>query len=404
MAKVTTTIKLLFVDLNQSKAELFAQMTQENTNLANYLLSIPLSERRKLTTAKVVTHLMSAVANQTIRHTTSNTGKKVKKYKVLPPEINKQNWSVHKIGDTYSLSFPTIKGTKRVPVGVASHHWQLVLDALVRDDKNLEKGSVKIIKHQRLWYAFVSITQEVPEVETTNRVGCDRGQNNLAVVAPSKGFGKFFSGKEVKHRRRYFQKRRESLQKAKKFRALKRWNKKERKWMEAVNHTVSRRIVRFAVVHNADVVIEDLEGCGKTMKQRHELRADAGESRQSWAYYSLEQKLSYKLVQAGLHLVKRPAPYTSKSCSTCGTLGNRHRHDFNCPHGHYHNADLNASRNLAQWDGFSCSLELQKAMSAMDIAASENGSLGTTPNSMNALPLTGQRTRRENPPTLTNEA
>jgi IS605 OrfB family transposase len=396
MVKVTTTIKLKFVALNQTKAELFAQMTQENTSLANYLLSIPLTERRKLTTAHVVTNLMSALANQTIRHTTSNAGKKIKKYKTLPPEINKQNWSVHKVGDTYSLSFPTIKGTKRVPVSVAYHHWQPILDALVCDDKSLEKGSLKIIKHRSKWYAFVSITQEVPEVETTNIIGCDRGQNNLAVIAPSIGFGKFFSGKQVKHRRRYFQKRRESLQKAKKFRALKRWNKKEQKWIEAVNHTVSRRIVRFAVVHNADVVIEDLEGCRKTMKQKHEQRADAGESRQSWAYYSLEQKLGYKLAQVGLHLIKRPAPYTSKSCSTCGTLGNRHRHDFNCPHGHYHNSDLNAGRNLAQWDGFSCSLELQKAMSAMDIAASENGWFGNTLDSMNALPLTGQGTRQEN--------
>ncbi len=400
MAKVTTTIKLKFVSLNQSKAELFAQMTEENTSLANYLLSIPLPERRKLTTAHVVTNLMSALANQTIRHTTSNAGKKVKKYKTLPPEINKQNWSVHKVGDTYSLSFPTIKGTKRVPVGVTYYHWQPILDALVCDDKSLEKGSIKIIKHRSKWQAFVSITQEVPEVETTNRIGCDRGQNNLAVVAPIMGFGKFFSGKEVKHRRRYFQKRRESLQKAKKFRALKRWNKKEQKWMEAVNHTVSRRIVRFAQFHNADVVVEDLENCRHTMKQKRSSRADAGESRQSWAYYSLEQKLDYKLAQVGLHLIKRPAPYTSRSCSTCGTLGNRHRHDFNCPHGHYHNSDLNAAHNLAQWDGFSCSLELQKAMSAMDVAASENGWFGNTPNSMNALPLTGLRTRWENPTPL----
>ncbi len=151
MAKVTTTIKLKFVSLNQSKAELFAQMTEENTSLANYLLSIPLPERRKLTTAHVVTNLMSALANQTIRHTTSNAGKKVKKYKTLPPEINKQNWSVHKVGDTYSLSFPTIKGTKRVPVGVTYYHWQPILDALVCDDKSLEKGSIKIIKHRSKW-------------------------------------------------------------------------------------------------------------------------------------------------------------------------------------------------------------------------------------------------------------
>lgn len=377
MTKVTTTIKLKFLDLNQSKAELFAQMTEENTDLANWLLSIPLPERRKLTTAKVVTRLMSALANQTIRHTTSGTSKKVKNYKTLPPEINKQNWSLHKIGDTYSLSFPTAKGVKRVPICVAYHHWKPILDALLEEDKRVEKGSVKIIKHRNKWYAFVSITQEVPEVVATKRIGCDRGQNNLAVVAPAQGFGKFFNGQAVKHRRRQFQKRRESLQKAKKFRALKQWDKKEQKWMDAVNHTCSRRIVRFAQFHNADVVVENLEGCRKTMKQKRVNRADAGESGQSWAYYSLEQKLGYKLVQAGLHLIKRPAPYTSKSCSTCGTLGKRYKHDFNCVHGHYHNADFNAGRNLSQWDGFSCSLDLQKAVSVMGTADTENGLLDT---------------------------
>ncbi|WP_226585058.1 zinc ribbon domain-containing protein [Microseira wollei] len=117
--------------------------------------------------------------------------------------------------------------------------------------------------------------------------------------------------------------------------------------MEAVNHTISRRIVRFAEYHNADVVIEDLEGCRNTMKQSQKNRFDHGESRHAWAYYSLEQKLDYKLALKGLKLIKRPDRYTSKSCSTCGTIGNRKKHDFNCPLGHHHNADLNAALNLA---------------------------------------------------------
>ncbi|HAZ46125.1 MAG TPA: hypothetical protein DDW76_33545 [Cyanobacteria bacterium UBA11369] len=211
----------------------------------------------------------------------------------------------------------------------------------------MDKGSAKLIKHRNNWYAYISVTLEVPEVKTTNYIGCDRGQNNLAVVAPAIGFGKFFKGKEVKHRRRYFQKRRHSLQSAKKFRALKKWNKKERRWMDAVNHTISRRIVRFAEYLNANLVVEDLEDCRSTMKQSRKNRADSGESRHSWAYYSLKQLLDYKLALLGLKLIKRPAPYTSKSCSTCGTLGQRKKHDFNCPHDRYHNADLNAARNLA---------------------------------------------------------
>ncbi|MFB2983801.1 hypothetical protein [Microseira sp. BLCC-F43] len=111
MSQVTITLKLKFSALNLAKAVMFNEMTEENTRLANWLLTIPLPERRKLTTAKIETSLMSALANQTIRYTTSGTGKKVKQYKSLPPEINKQNWSIHKVGETYSLSFPTIKGT-----------------------------------------------------------------------------------------------------------------------------------------------------------------------------------------------------------------------------------------------------------------------------------------------------
>ncbi|GET36898.1 hypothetical protein [Microseira wollei] len=111
MSCVTITLKLKFSHLNQVKAKMFGEMSSENTRLANWLLTIPLPERRKLTTAKVETSLMSAIANQTIRHTTSGVGKKVKQYKSLPPEINKQNWSIHKVGETFSLSFPSIKAT-----------------------------------------------------------------------------------------------------------------------------------------------------------------------------------------------------------------------------------------------------------------------------------------------------
>jgi hypothetical protein len=113
------------------------------------------------------------------------------------------------------------------------------------------------------------------------------------------------------------------------------------------------------------------------MKQSKKNRSDNGESRHAWAYYSLEQKLDYKLALKGLKLIKRPAAYTSKSCSTCGTLGNRKGHHFNCPNGHYHNADLNAARNLAQWDGFSCPLNLERDAVVIAVSGLEDGVLGT---------------------------
>ncbi len=381
MPSVTRTIKLKFVNLNRCKAHLFENMTAENTRIANELLSLPLKERRKMTTAKIVSELKSALINQTIRHTTSPTGRKTKQYKVLPIEVNNQNWKLTKKGNTYSISFPTTKGEKRVPIDVASAHWQLLLEGLL--DGTVKGGSFKLIKHRNKWYVYLSVVEDVPEIIAQKRIGCDRGQNNLAVVASKKGFGQFFKGQEVMHRRRQFQRRRKQLQSAKKFRALKKWDKKERRWIEAINHTISRRIVRFAEDHQADVVIEDLEGCRDTMKQRKQSRSDSGQSRHSWAFYSLEQKLDYKLAQKGLSLIKRPAPYTSKSCCTCGVLGDRKRHHFSCPNGHSHNADLNASRNLAQWDGFSCDLSLKKGDFVMDSSDLNHGLLGTAPHFMN---------------------
>lgn len=76
-------------------------------------------------------------------------------------------------------------------------------------------------------------------------------------------------------------------------------------------------------------------------------------------------------------VIKVPAAYTSKTCSTCGTLGNRKKHDFNCPNGHYHNADHNAAVNLARWIGFTCDLNLKETLSAMESVDSGYAVLGT---------------------------
>lgn len=61
MAQVTTTLKLKFFDLNQVKANMFADTVAASTQLANELLRVPFAERKKLTTAQVVTPLKSAL-------------------------------------------------------------------------------------------------------------------------------------------------------------------------------------------------------------------------------------------------------------------------------------------------------------------------------------------------------
>ena len=382
---ITRTLKLKFHNLNAVKAQIFAETTAACTELANELIKLPIKERKKLTTAKVVTPLKSALANQVIRQVKGKAGKKTKAFKLLPPEINYQNWRLFKQGDTYSVSFPTIQGIKRVPIEIKSHHWQSLLDRLLEGDETISKGTLKLYQKKGKWFALVSLSEEVPETNSSNRVGIDRGQNQLATAVPKQGFGLLFSGKEVKSRRRRFQQRRQQLQKAKKYRALKKLEQKEQRWMRAVNHTISRRIVNFADWLDADLFLEDLSGCRQTMKQSKKQRSDNSQSRHAWAYYDFQMKLEYKQAMNGRQVHYRPPHYTSKTSSVNGELGKRNGNWFKCTSGAILQSDFNAARNLAIWDNRICSLDSRKTTDVMPVVNSKNGVIGSPPNLMNAV-------------------
>lgn len=80
-----------------------------NTALANEVLAKPKKERKALTTAAFRdVELGSAWVNQTLR--TANAKTKVKHFRFLPLETNNQNWSLHKVGTTYSVGFGLLPG------------------------------------------------------------------------------------------------------------------------------------------------------------------------------------------------------------------------------------------------------------------------------------------------------
>lgn len=196
---------------------MFASTVAASTQLANELLRVPFAERKKLTTATVITPLKSALSNQVIRILKGKAGRRAKAFKVFWPEANKQNWKVAKVGSTYSVSFPTVQGIKRVPLAVHPHFTEQ-LDNIING--NVDKGTLKLMNLRGNWYAMVSITREVPDVKPVQRIGVDRGQKNLAVAATENGRCLFFSGAEVSHRRRQFQSLRREMQAAGKYRAV----------------------------------------------------------------------------------------------------------------------------------------------------------------------------------------
>ena len=221
MATLTKTLKLPFLRLNKAKAQEFARLERLNTEVANQILAMPKAERRKLTTSSF-THLeiASGWINQTIRNANART--KVKHFRRLPLETNNQNWALHRVGGTFSVSFGLLRGTrKRIPIEVHLSSHRELLEAILNG--SAKPGNIKLFCSRRgIWYVLISVSMEVPDAEPRERwIGVDRGQNVAVVAATPDGPVVFWKARQIRHVRRVFARRRQMLQAKGKHRAVK---------------------------------------------------------------------------------------------------------------------------------------------------------------------------------------
>ena len=374
MSTATKTLKLPFLRLNHAKAEEFARLQTLNTSVANAMLAMPKSERRTLT-SKAFAHVEigSAWINQTIRHANART--QVKQFRGLPLETNNQNWTLHKVGETYSVSFGLRRGIKkRVPLAVHHAAHQRWLDALL--DGSASPGSIKLwCSRKGIWYACLAVSMDVPDAKPTGRwIGIDRGQNIPLATATPDGPVIFWKAKRIRHVRRVYATRRKQLQAMGKQRAIKKLEHREQRIVTHINHYLSKAVVALAQRCHADLRLEDLSGMRQRSRQRQSTKADAGQNRDYWPCFQLAQFITYKAHLASIMIEHVPAAYTSKSCHRCGALGIRKQHTFLCPRCDYHaHADANAAQNIRDWHGWCCPLVLE---------APADGAHGMPPNTV----------------------
>lgn len=396
MAITTLTLKLPFLRLNQTKAREFLRLQELNTRIANQLLTINKGERSKLT-SKDFNHIEigSAWINQTLRNT--NTATKVKQFKVLPLETNNQNWSVHKVGNTYSLGFGLWRGIKkRVPLLIHQSKYQDILDGIL--EGTVQKGSIKLWQSRAgKWYALLSVSMEVPDASLPQGwIGVDRGQNVLAVASLPSGMPSFWKFAHIRKIRKHYAAKRRRLQKAKKMRVIKRLEQKERRMIKHINHIISKEIVQLAVDFKCGIRLEDLSNIRQTTKQKKKQKSDAGSNCDYWSYFQLEQFIQYKAQIAGISVEKVPAAYTSKSCCCCGAINERNKHNYTCIRcGYRGHADYNASVNIGAWVGLSCPIELQPPLTVM-VKGVQSGEVNGTPLSLVSKSAGDTRSRRKN--------
>ena len=214
-------------------------------------------------------------------------------------------------------------------------------------------GTAKLVNKHGRYFLHIPVTYDIEESNISdicNVVGIDRGINFVVATYDSKHKSGFVSGKAIKQKRANYSKLRKELQKRQTpsaRRRLKAIGSRENRWMQDINHCVSKALVKKNPKHTL-FVLEDLSGVRDATER---VKTKDRYVSVSWSFYDLEQKLMYKAKQNQSTVIKVNPAYTSQCCPVCGHIekANRNKriHLFNCKNcGYKSNDDRIGAMNL----------------------------------------------------------
>lgn len=218
---------------------------------------------------------------------------------------------------------------------------------------NCKFGTAKLVfKHDR-FFLHIPVTYEIDKLamsDVLNVVGVDRGIRFIATTYDSNGKTTFYDGNDIKQKRGHYKALRKQLQQVhtpSSRRRLKAIGQRENRWMQDVNHCISKALVT-SNPQGTLFVLEDLTGVRaateKVMVKNRYVSV-------SWSYYDLEQKLTYKALKNHQLVEKVNPAYTSQTCPKCGhtekSNRDKHNHLFYCKNcGYKSNDDRIGAMNL----------------------------------------------------------
>ena len=214
-------------------------------------------------------------------------------------------------------------------------------------------GTAKLVNKHGKYFLHIPVTYNIEESDISdicNVVGIDRGINFVVATYDSKHKSGFVSGKAIKQKRAHYSKLRKELQirqTPSARRRMKAIGSRENRWMQDVNHCVSKALVKNNLKHTL-FVLEDLSGVRNATER---VKTKGRYVSVSWAFYDLEQKLMYKAKQNQSTVIKVNPAYTSQCCPGCGHIekANRNKkiHLFSCKNcGYKSNDDRIGAMNL----------------------------------------------------------
>ena len=214
-------------------------------------------------------------------------------------------------------------------------------------------GTAKLVNKHGKYFLHIPVTYDIKESNISdicNVVGIDRGINFIVATYDSKHKSGFVSGKAIKQKRANYSKLRKELQMRRTPSARRRLlaiGQRENRWMQDVNHQVSKALVMNNPKHTL-FVLEDLSGVRSATER---VRTKDRYVSVSWSFYDLEQKLTYKAKQNQSTVIKVDPRFTSQCCPVCGHIekANRNKklHLFTCKNcGYKSNDDRIGAMNL----------------------------------------------------------
>ena len=214
-------------------------------------------------------------------------------------------------------------------------------------------GTAKLTNKHGKYYLHIPVTYDVEESNISdicNVVGIDRGINFVVATYDSHHKSGFVSGKTIKQKRAAYSKLRKELQMRhtpSSRRRLKAIGQRENRWMQDINHQVSKALATGNPKHTL-FVLEDLTGIRNVTER---VKTKKRYVSVSWSFYDLEQKLIYKAKQNQSSVIKVDPRYTSQCCPACGHTekSNRNKkiHLFTCKNcGYTSNDDRIGAMNL----------------------------------------------------------
>lgn len=206
-------------------------------------------------------------------------------------------------------------------------------------------GTAKLIFKHNKFFLHIPVTYEIDELlkdKVSNIVGIDRGIRFIATTYDSKGKTCFYNGNVIKQKRGHYKNLRKELQQVKtpsSRRRLKAIGNRENRWMQDVNHCISKALVK----NNPDSTLFVLEDLTNVRSATEKVKVKNRYVSVSWSYYDLEKKLEYKALKNHQLVIKVNPAYTSQTCPKCGHTEkanrDKHKHLFCCKNCNYKSND-----------------------------------------------------------------